>query len=50
VPDLHVQGVRLCFEEHGEGQPVLCIHGGGSSAGMWGFAIAPLARLGRVIV
>jgi pimeloyl-ACP methyl ester carboxylesterase len=50
MPDVHVHGVRLYFEEHGDGQPVLCIHGGGSSSVMWGGAIEPLARLGRVIV
>lgn len=44
-----VNGVRLYHEEHGSGAPILCIHGGGSSALMWADAVAELARLGRVI-
>jgi esterase len=44
-----VNGVRLYYEEHGQGAPILCIHGGGGSALMWGDAVEELARLGRVI-
>ena len=44
-----VNGVRLYYEEHGRGAPILCIHGGGSSALMWADAVEELARLGRVI-
>jgi pimeloyl-ACP methyl ester carboxylesterase len=44
-----VNGVRLHYEEHGSGAPILCIHGGGSSAVMWADAIEELAKLGRVI-
>jgi esterase len=44
-----VNGVRLHHEEHGSGAPILCIHGGGSSAAMWADAIEELAKLGRVI-
>jgi pimeloyl-ACP methyl ester carboxylesterase len=44
-----VNGVRLYYEEHGSGAPILCIHGGGSSALMWTDAVEELARLGRVI-
>jgi pimeloyl-ACP methyl ester carboxylesterase len=44
-----VNGVRLYYEEHGSGAPILCIHGGGSSAAMWADAMEELARLGRVI-
>lgn len=44
-----VNGVRLHHEEHGSGAPILCIHGGGSSAMMWADAIEELAKLGRVI-
>jgi pimeloyl-ACP methyl ester carboxylesterase len=44
-----VNGVRLHYEEHGSGVPILCIHGGGSSAVMWADAIEELAKLGRVI-
>jgi esterase len=49
VPEADVNGVRLYYEEHGEGAPIACIHGTGSSALVWGDAIAELARLGRVI-
>ncbi|HEU0023801.1 MAG TPA: alpha/beta hydrolase [Thermoleophilaceae bacterium] len=44
-----VNGVRLYYEEHGSGCPILCIHGAGSSALMWADSVADLARLGRVI-
>jgi pimeloyl-ACP methyl ester carboxylesterase len=49
MPEHVVNGVRLYYEEHGEGDPILCIHGGGSSAVMWEEAIKELARLGRAI-
>ncbi|MEX1141382.1 MAG: alpha/beta hydrolase [Thermoleophilaceae bacterium] len=44
-----VNGVRLHCEERGEGTPILCIHGAGSSSAMWSDAVAELARLGRAI-
>lgn len=44
-----VNGVRLYYEEHGSGAPILCVHGGGSSAVMWEDAVGKLAPLGRVI-
>lgn len=44
-----VNGVRLHCEERGAGAPILCIHGGGSSALLWADAAAELSRLGRVI-
>lgn len=49
MPETHVNGIRLYYEEHGEGEPIACIHGSGSSAAMWGDAVAELARLGRVV-
>jgi esterase len=49
VPEARVNGIRLHYEEHGEGAPILCIHGTGSSALVWGDAVVELARLGRVI-
>jgi esterase len=49
VPEAHVNGIRLYYEEHGEGAPILCMHGGGSSALMWADAFEELAQLGRVI-
>jgi|Tabmets5t2r1_1033131.scaffolds.fasta_scaffold01315_3 esterase len=50
MAELQVNGVRLYYEEHGQGSPILCVHGTGSSALMWAAAIPELARLGRVIV
>jgi pimeloyl-ACP methyl ester carboxylesterase len=47
---LRVNGVSLYYEEHGEGAPVLCIHGTGSSAAIWAPAAAELASHGRTIV
>jgi pimeloyl-ACP methyl ester carboxylesterase len=44
-----VNGVRLHVEEHGSGEPILCIHGTSGSAAFWGDAVQELARLGRVI-
>jgi pimeloyl-ACP methyl ester carboxylesterase len=49
MPEQVVNGCRLYYEERGEGDPILCIHGGGSSAVMWEEAVDELARLGRVI-
>ena len=49
MPEADVNGIRLYYEEHGEGTPIACIHGGGSSAVMWADAVGQLARLGRVI-
>ncbi len=49
MADLHVRGIRLYYEEHGSGTPILLIHGTSSSARIWGKAIDELSRLGRVI-
>ncbi len=46
-----MNGVRLYYEEHGRGAPIVCIHGTSSSAKVWRrAAIEELATLGRVIV
>jgi esterase len=49
VPEAEVNGIRLYYEERGEGAPIACVHGGGSSAVMGDDAVDELARLGRVI-
>jgi pimeloyl-ACP methyl ester carboxylesterase len=49
MPEARVNRIRLYYEELGEGAPIACIHGGGSTALMWAEAIGELARLGRVI-
>jgi esterase len=44
-----VNGVQLHYDELGAGDPILCIHGAGSSTQLWADAVEQLARLGRVI-
>jgi esterase len=44
-----INGVRLYYEEHGTGIPILCIHGAGSTSLAWAEPVEKLARLGRVI-
>jgi pimeloyl-ACP methyl ester carboxylesterase len=50
VPRLLANGVSLYYEELGAGEPMLCIHGTLSSAGLWAEAAAELATRGRTIV
>src|SRR5947208_369159 len=51
MSEIPVNGVRLYYEEHGLGDPILCIHGTASSAMVWRpAAIEDLSGLGRVIV
>ena len=50
MPGLRVNGVSLYHEEHGGGEPILCIHGTGSSAAVWGDAVEELAKRGRTIM
>lgn len=49
MPELRVNGVSLYYEEHGAGEPIVCLHGAGSSAAVWGDAVARLAKRGRAI-
>jgi pimeloyl-ACP methyl ester carboxylesterase len=51
MPYVQANGVRLYYEEHGSGDPILGIHGTSSSATMWhDVASAKLATLGRAII
>jgi esterase len=51
MPYIRANGVRLYYEERGEGDPILVIHGTASSALVWRpSAIDALAALGRVVV
>lgn len=50
MPTASVNGVRLYYEEHGSGTPILGIHGAGSSAVFWEDAAGRLAERGRAIV
>ena len=49
MPEAVVNGIRLHHEVHGEGVPILCVHGGGSSAQLWEHAVPALAEHGQVI-
>jgi len=50
MSEIRVNGVSLYYEEHGDGVPILCIHGTGSSAKVWGAAVDELAKRGRTII
>ena len=47
---IRVNGASLYYEEHGAGEPIVCVHGTGSSAAVWGDAVEVLATRGRTIV
>jgi esterase len=49
VAEIQVNGVALYYEEHGAGEPILGIHGTGSSAAAWAGAVGELATRGRTI-
>lgn len=49
MPETQANGIRIYYEELGEGAPILLIHGASSSAAVWGRAVDELAQLGRVI-
>ena len=44
-----VNGVRMYYEEHGSGQPLILLHGGLGSGGMYGPVLPALAAGRRVI-
>ena len=50
MPEVHVNGIHLYYEQSGEGAPVLCVHGTSSSALVWADAVKELAGRGRCIV
>jgi pimeloyl-ACP methyl ester carboxylesterase len=50
MPHVHVNRISLYYEEHGDGTPILCIHGTSSSALAWGHAAKALGARGRCIV
>lgn len=50
MPAVAVNGVSLYYEEHGEGAPILGIHGTGSSTALWSDAAKRLGEHGRAIV
>lgn len=50
MAEIRVNGVALYYEEHGAGEPILCVHGTGSSAALWVDAGIELASRGRTIL
>ena len=50
MANISVNGVSLYYEEHGAGEPILGIHGTGSSSALWSDAAATLGTRGRTIV
>ncbi len=50
MPRVSVNGIELYYEEHGDGLPVLGIHGTPSSAVLWEEAAAELAKICRCII
>jgi len=51
MSEARANGVRLYYEEHGSGDPILCIHGTSSSAMVWrDAAVEALSGLGRTII
>jgi pimeloyl-ACP methyl ester carboxylesterase len=50
MSEIRVNGVSLYYEEHGAGEPILCIHGTGSSSVLWSDAADELGTFGRTIV
>lgn len=50
MSEIRVNGVSLYYEDHGSGDPIICIHGTGSSAAFWADAAEELATHGRAIV
>lgn len=49
MPFIHVNGIDLHYEIHGEGEPLLLIHGHGSSGRDWELQVAYFSRRYRVI-
>ncbi len=50
MPEVRANGVSLYFEEYGAGEPIVGIHGTGSSMALWESAATVLGQHGRAIV
>jgi pimeloyl-ACP methyl ester carboxylesterase len=50
MSEITVNGAPLYYEEYGTGEPILCIHGTGSSVELWRDAAVELGSRGRAIV
>lgn len=49
MPRTKANGVRLYYEEHGEGLPLLLSHGGGGNLTQWAFQVPHFSKRYRVI-
>jgi esterase len=49
MSEIRLNGVSLYYEEHGAGEPIVCIHGTGSSSAIWHDPARELAKRGRTI-
>lgn len=49
MPKIFANGIEVYFEAHGEGEPLLFIHGLGSSTRDWEYQVEPFSRSFRVI-
>ena len=50
MPTLDRDGVRIHYEIHGDGPPLILTHGYSSTSAMWGEQIAPLSKHHRLIL
>jgi pimeloyl-ACP methyl ester carboxylesterase len=50
MPEVEANGVRLYYELHGEGDPVVLVHGSWDDASVWQLALPGLADSFRVLV
>lgn len=50
MPNVLIDATSLHYEEHGQGEPILGIHGTGSSSVLWRPAAEELGKLGRTIL
>jgi pimeloyl-ACP methyl ester carboxylesterase len=50
VKHAQLNGVRIAYESHGEGDPIVLVHGWGGARSIWAFQVEELARSHRVII
>lgn len=50
MADVLINGIRLYYEVHGDGTPLVLAHGFGANLGMWAEQIEPLSQKYRLVV
>ena len=50
MPIIKVSNIEMYYEIHGEGEPLLLIHGLGSSSRDWEYQVAQFSKLYKVIL